>query len=230
MILSEGDWVWLRTISLSLPVLSNPSDGGAVNVFTPTLTIHNSTDIDRDILTYEFEVYDETMTTLISSVTGVSETPDITSWTVPVNLIENKTYYWRARAYDGDRYGEWMDTATFSIHLPVQNITATIDFDPNTLNQKDNGKWVTVYIELPNGYDVNNIIVSSILLEGTVPAEQRPYCIGDHDKDGIPDPMVKFRRSDMINVLPEGDNVLVHVSGLVGTVAFDGVDMIRVIH
>ncbi|MEW6417895.1 MAG: hypothetical protein AB1480_07215, partial [Nitrospirota bacterium] len=92
------------------------------------------------------------------------------------------------------------------------------------------GKWVTVYIELPEGYDVHDIIVSSILLEGTVPAEQRPYCIGDHDKDGIPDLMVKFNRNSVINILPEGDNVLVHVTGTVGIITFEGVDTIRVIH
>jgi hypothetical protein len=114
--------------------------------------------------------------------------------------------------------------------LTVTNITATIDFDPNTLNQESCGKWVTVYIELPEGYDVHDIIVSSILLEGTVPAELWPYCIGDYDKDGIPDLKVKFKRADVINLLPEGDNVFVHVTGTVGTIAFEGVDTIRVIH
>jgi subtilase family serine protease len=317
------------------PVLANPSDGAGVNVFTPTLSVHNSIDIDRDVLTYEFEVYDETMTSLISSVAGVEETPDTTSWTVPMNLTENEiytwraraydselysdwmpfasfmintandapsaptlhapaegssieteyptlsvnnatdpdsdtltydfeiytggilvdsfagipedisgvtsvtlmnalsdntTYTWRARAYDGDRYGAWMDMATFTVHLPIVNITGTIDFDPNTLNQGSNGKWVTVYIELPEGYDVNDIIISSILLENTVQAEPKPYAIEDYDNDGIPDLKVKFRRSDVIAILPSGDNVQVLVTGELETVTFDGIDIIRVIH
>jgi subtilase family serine protease len=317
------------------PVLANPSDGAGVNVFTPALSVHNAEDIDKDALTYEFEVYDETMTSLISSVTGVEETPDITSWTVPVPLTENMIYAWRARAYDGelysgwmpfasfmvntandapsaptlnapsegssveteyptvsvnnaadpdsdiltydfeiytggalvdsftgipedisgvtavtlinalsdntiftwrarahdgDRYGAWMDMATFTVHLPVVNITATIDFNPNTLNRNSNGKWVTVFIELPDGYDVNDIIISSILLENTVPAESRPWAIGDHDHDGIPDLKVKFKRSDVIDVLLAGDNVPVLVTGELETVTFDGIDIIRVIH
>jgi large repetitive protein len=318
----------------TVPVLANPSDGSGVNTFTPTLSVHNATDIDGDILTYGFELYDQSMN-LVSSAANISESQDITSWTVPVTLTENQTYswkarafdgelysgwmplasfmvntandaptapvlqapdegssldtlnptlsvqnstdpdsdtltydfeiysngsliqsiagvpqnisgitsvtltaaltdnityQWRAKAFDGDRYSAWMDMATFSIHLSVMNITATIDFDPNTLNQGSNGKWVTVYIELPSGYNVNNIVVSSILLENSVPAESWPYAIEDYDHDGIPDLKVKFRRSDVINILPAGDNVMVHVSGIVGTVTFDGVDIIRVIH
>jgi subtilase family serine protease/squalene cyclase len=318
----------------TVPVLANPSDGGAVNVFNPVLAVHNSTDIDGDVLTYEFEIYgDAGMTNLIAS-TAIEEADQITSWTVPVSLIENNTYYWRAQAfdgeinsgwmqlasfmvntandvpdapvlhspdegssldtlyptlsaynaidpdsdgltydfeiysggvlinsitgipeeisgitsvtlntalsdnttytwrshaYDGDRYGAWMDMAAFSLHLPILNITATIDFDPNTLNKKSKGKWVVVYVEIPEGHDVTDIVVSSILLEGTVPAETWPYNIGDHDKDGIPDLMVKFRRDDVISLLPNGDYVQVQVTGEVGTITFEGVDTIRVI-
>ena len=330
-----GFFVNTQNDAPTTPVLANPSDGSGVNTFNPTLSVHNSTDIDRDVLTYEFEVYgDLLMTTLVANITGVQETPQITSWTFPVNLTENNTYYWRARAYDGelysewmpsssfmvntandapgapslhlpangssldtlyptlsvynatdpdsdtltydfeiysngtliksitgipqnvsgitsvtlstpltdnttynwraraydgDRYGAWMDMATFSIHLSVTNITATIDFDPNTLNKKSNGNWVTVYIELPAGYNINNIIISSIRLQGTIHAEPWPYCIGDYDNDGIPDLMVKFKRADVINILPNGDNVQILVTGTVGTTTFEGVDTIRVI-
>jgi hypothetical protein len=45
-----------------------------------------------------------------------------------------------------------------------------------------------------------------------------PYRIGDHDRDKSPDLMVKFRRSDVIDILPEGDEVPVTVSGTVGLV------------
>lgn len=52
--------------------------------------------------------------------------------------------------------------------------------------------------------------------------------MGDYDKDGISDLMVKFDRADAINLLPNGDQVTVHVTGKVGTVTFEGVDIIRV--
>jgi hypothetical protein len=47
--------------------------------------------------------------------------------------------------------------------------------------------------------------------------------------DGIPDLMVKFKRSDVINLLDCGDNVPVRVTGTAGTMTFEGIDTIRVI-
>ncbi len=41
---------------------------------------------------------------------------------------------------------------------------------------------------------------------------------------------VKFKRSDVINILPVGDSVIVHVTGNVGSITFEGIDIIRVIH
>ncbi len=81
---------------------------------------------------------------------------------------------------------------------------------------------------LPTGYNVKDIDVTSIKLEGTLSAESWPYAIGDHDKAGIPDLMVKFKRSDGIRILPLGESVPVHVTGKAGTTSFEGVDVIRV--
>jgi hypothetical protein len=41
--------------------------------------------------------------------------------------------------------------------------------------------------------------------------------------------MVKFRRSEVIALLPEGKHVPVHVTGMVNSTTFEGVDVIRVI-
>ena len=109
------------------------------------------------------------------------------------------------------------------------SINATINFDPDTLNKSSNGTWVVVYIELPAPYAARDIDVSSIRLEGSVPAEGWPYAVGDHEKDGIPDLMVKFRRSAVISVLPVGEHVPVHVTGQAGAMTFEGVDIIRII-
>ena len=81
-------------------------------------------------------------------------------------------------------------------------ITATIDIDPNTLNLKSRGKWITAYIELPEGYNVSDIDVSSIMLNGTVPVDLSvPMAVGDYDNDSVLDLMVCFNRTDVINYI-----------------------------
>jgi len=91
--------------------------------------------------------------------------------------------------------------------ISEQPVKATIDIDPDTLNLKSKGRWITAYIELNEGYDVNDINTSSILLENTVPAEDRPTKIGDYDNDAIPDLMVKFDRSDVEDMLTPSESV-----------------------
>ena len=111
-----------------------------------------------------------------------------------------------------------------------QIIPVIIDINPNTLNRNSNGKWITCYIELPQGFNVSNITISSILLNGIISAQSQPTNIGDYDNDGIPDLMVKFSRSAVAQILQPGDNVEIKVSGtLVSGMEFEGVDYITVI-
>lgn len=96
-----------------------------------------------------------------------------------------------------------------------------IDIDPNTLNLKSKGRWITCYITLPGSYDVSDIDMSSVLLEDVLPAEW-----GDIQGDTL---MVKFDRSAVEDMLVPGTYNL-KVSGLVGGSDFEGYsDEIRVI-
>ena len=104
-----------------------------------------------------------------------------------------------------------------------------VTFQPDTLNLKSKGEVVTVYIELPNGHDVNNIDVSTIRLNGVVPALTDPTNVGDYDNDGVSDLMVKFNRSEVESILSVGDEVAIAVIGKVNSSVFEGVDHIRVI-
>jgi len=111
-------------------------------------------------------------------------------------------------------------------------VQANIDFDPDTLNLNSKGKWVTVYIELPNGHDYNiyDIDLSNIKLNGEIYAESSPYEIGDYDNDGISDLMVKFDRVAVISLLCAGDEVAITITGnLVDGRLFKGTDTIGVI-
>ena len=115
--------------------------------------------------------------------------------------------------------------------IPTPPIEAAVDIDPDTLNLKSKGRWITIYIELPYGCDVNDINTSSILLEGAIPAEHHPSEVGDYDNDGISDLMVKIDRSEVENILNVGESITLSVKGnlLDGTV-FEGEDTIRVIN
>jgi len=109
-------------------------------------------------------------------------------------------------------------------------ISATVDIDPDTLNLKSKGEWITCYIELPEGYDVNDIDVGTVVLNGAVPAEPKPTEVGDNDHDGVPDLMVKFDRSSVQDILEPGDEVEITVTGeLTDRTLFEGSDTIRVI-
>jgi len=121
--------------------------------------------------------------------------------------------------------------------VPV--LSATIDFDPDTLNPKSQGKWVTAYIELPTGYDPRDINATTIRLNDTLaPILDPSYgCvtdpsgyITDHDGDGIEERLVKFDRTAVIALLSPG-TYPIRITGRLGSgPSFEGLsDSIRVL-
>lgn len=97
----------------------------------------------------------------------------------------------------------------FWVSAEDEKIPATIEFVPDRLNLNStlmcNGGLITSYIELPEGYNVSDIGVSSILVNSTVSAELEPVAIGDYDYDTVPDLMVVFNRTLIVEyILNEG--------------------------
>jgi len=108
-------------------------------------------------------------------------------------------------------------------------IEASLDIAPNVLNMKSKGKWITAYIELPEGYDVDDIDIGSVMLNGTVMAELHPTVVEDHNDNGIPDIMVKFSREMVQDNLIPGDEVEIEVTGeLLSKISFTCTETIRV--
>ncbi len=92
----------------SVPVINAPEPGTIVTSLNPDLSVLCSTDADGDILTYEFELFsDAGYTTPVESQSGVTESGNIALWTVTETLVEDQTYYWRVRAFDGTAYSFW---------------------------------------------------------------------------------------------------------------------------
>ena len=113
---------------------------------------------------------------------------------------------------------------------PGTSLEATVDLQPSTLNCRSHGRFVTCYIELPEGYDPADIDVSTVVLNDELAALFHPTGVGDEDNDGIPDRMVKFDRAHVIELLPTGEHVEAVVSGeLNDETPFAGADFIRVI-
>jgi hypothetical protein len=94
--------------------------------------------------------------------------------------------------------GCWLLQGSYILEARPPTLSATLDINPNTLNLRSRGRWITAYIELPEGYDVHNINVSTVMSNDTIPAQLNPIAIGDYDNDTVPDLMVKFSRAEVI--------------------------------
>jgi parallel beta-helix repeat protein len=108
-------------------------------------------------------------------------------------------------------------------------VSADIEIEPDVLNPKSRGQWLTCYIELEGGLDPEDIDVATVVLNDSIPAAMLPTEVGDHDGDGVADRMVKFSRGDLINTLAGPGDVEVQVSGQVGALTFAGTDTIKVL-
>lgn len=78
----------------------------------------------------------------------------------------------------------------------IVKLPATFDFKPDSYNIARRTDQVTGYIELPEGYDVHDIDISTLKLGNQFPALSKPIAFGDYDRDGILDLMVKFNVAD----------------------------------
>ncbi|MEM3629146.1 MAG: PKD domain-containing protein [Candidatus Bathyarchaeia archaeon] len=116
-----------------------------------------------------------------------------------------------------DVIDNWNSIATISYVIDVL-LPATVDIEPACLILKTGGNWTAAYIELPEGYNVSDINVNSIMLNGTEPVvPTAPTLLGDHDRDGFPDLMVLFNRTAAVQlIISQGimvGNVAITITG-----------------
>jgi len=109
-------------------------------------------------------------------------------------------------------------------------VPVRFDLDPDVLNLRANGRWVTATLEPEPPAIPSDIDVGEIVLNETVRVDpSAPVSIGDSDGDGLPDLRVKFDRGQVGLSLEEGDEAAITVSGTIGSGCFESSTTVRVI-
>ncbi len=104
-----------------LPSNLTPRGMAGVASATPTLQLQNAGDNDGDVLTYSYEVYqDSLMTTLLAHAENRPSGTVTSSWVVSPPLTDDVVYFWRARSYDGYESGAWSVLAGFWVNSSNQ--------------------------------------------------------------------------------------------------------------
>ena len=173
--------------------------------------------ITEDPLNQEIFVYD-----IATGVTTQISNNTYTDWD-PVVFNGNIAWY----GFDGNDLEIYLATPA-----EITPLNAKIDIDPDTINLKSKGNWITCYIELPQGYDVNQIGVSTVTLSVsgiTFKAALSPTEVGDYDNDGVPDLMVKFDRQAVHSVITAGTIEMIVGGSLIDGSKFQGTDTVLVI-
>ena len=106
-----------ENLAPSSPVLEFPTAGATVTTEdgSVTLVVQNATDPNpRTTLTYEFVIaIDVGMSGQIARAADVEEGEGVTQ--VRFEDLSPDRYFWRARAYDGEAYGNWSSVAGFEL-------------------------------------------------------------------------------------------------------------------
>lgn len=105
----------------TIPSVSSPPNGSSTSQTSPSLRVVNSSDVDGDAITYDYELYTSGGATLISSTSGVTSGASITGWTPPGALSDGLSYSWRARANDGQATSSWSSFWSFSVNVSSGN-------------------------------------------------------------------------------------------------------------
>lgn len=166
------------------PTLSAPANGAAVATLTPTLRIVNSTDANGNTITYQFELYDSSLTTLIQISSMLAQGSGTTTWTLATNLVDGAYYRWRARAYDGQAWSGYMEPAGFRIVLANNPPTVPGPLTP-TAGQPVYGHPITLVANNatdPDGDPLyylfrtcsDSLLTAQVEISGNV-AQQSPY-------------------------------------------------------
>ena len=195
----------------------------------------------EELYTYSVEATGDPKPTfsLTESPKGMTIDPNtgLIEWTPTNNQLGDHSVTIEAINTDG------IDTQTFTIE--VLAVEAEIDIDPNSLNMKSQGKFITVHIQLAD--QVENIDLKTVMLENIPAVSDQKYgfvknteeYLLDYDDDGIIERMVKFYRADVQALIAKMNGetngkfyqIELTVTGqLLDGTPFEGSDTIKIIN
>jgi hypothetical protein len=105
--------------------------------------------------------------------------------------------------------------------ITVTPLAADLRMSPRTLKRRSGGQEVLAKLTFAPEISAEEVEVSSILLNETVPVERVVSSSGRHL-------ILKFDRGEVFGVLPTGDSVQVRVGGTLHGFPFEAVDYVRV--
>ncbi|HYQ96437.1 MAG TPA: T9SS type A sorting domain-containing protein [Candidatus Eisenbacteria bacterium] len=107
-------------------------------------------------------------------------------------------------------------------------LSANLRFNPSVINLRDHAKWLTTYIE-PSGFAPASIDIASLRLQGSIAPAPRFANVGDYDRNGKQDLMVRFSREALDPLLTPGRNALTVTGSLSTGEPFSGTDSVTVV-
>ncbi len=135
--LAWSDWfeTTFRMNSLpSAPVQHSPIDG-AMEAFQPVLAVELSTDAENDSITYDVELFDDTLSAPLTTGYDIEASGLTAAWGVDIALQENQHYFWRARAFDQFEYSDWTGCEDFWMNTQGESpAMPDLSYPPDTGN------------------------------------------------------------------------------------------------
>jgi len=115
--------------------------------------------------------------------------------------------------------GGRIDMGVYEQSLPVP---VEVEITPPVINLKSQGKWITVSILFPEGFNVADVNSGSLRLEGEV---EQQWIWFDEDNREI---RARFPREDVQDVLDVGDIELTVTGKFMDGTLFEGAGLVRI--
>lgn len=138
-------------LSPAAPALSFPAEGQNVRNDAINLVVDNAAlPASRTALTYEFVIAEESdFFNQVALADNIVEGDLQTIWSSGLTLIDQQTYFWKSRTFDGFFFSDWSSPQSFVADASVPTSVKLLDFWGDIDNSKFVLNWTTA-LEIDN--------------------------------------------------------------------------------